>query len=69
MKTKDFATKTAADWLRCSPTSTRLSVHSVSGPPGAKSKNVREGRAIRKDIARIMTALGALHRQQVAKKA
>jgi ribosomal protein L29 len=27
------------------------------GTAGAKSKNVKEGRAIRKDIARIMTAL------------
>jgi len=27
------------------------------GAAGAKSKNVREGRAIRKEIARIMTAL------------
>ena len=29
------------------------------GGAGAKTKNVKEGRAVRKDVARIMTAMNA----------
>ena len=35
------------------------------GGAGAKTKNVKEGRAIRKDVARILTALSAKNSPQL----
>ncbi|MGC9605290.1 MAG: 50S ribosomal protein L29 [Minisyncoccia bacterium] len=57
MKSKDIVNKTAADLLKMlSDKRETLRVFRF-GAAGAKSKNVREGRAVRKDIARILTAL------------
>ncbi len=57
MKTKDITTKTSADLTKMlSEKREALRVFRFGGA-GAKAKNVREGRAIRKDIARIMTSL------------
>jgi ribosomal protein L29 len=59
MKMKDITTKTAPD-LQKMLAEKRESLRVFRfGAAGAKSKNVREGRAIRKDIARMLTALGA----------
>jgi ribosomal protein L29 len=57
MKSKDIVNKTASDLLKMlSDKRETLRVFRF-GAAGAKSKNVREGRAVRKDIARILTAL------------
>jgi len=57
MKTKDISNKTTADLNRMiSEKREDLRVFRF-GSAGAKSKNVKEGMQIRKDIARIMTAL------------
>lgn len=54
---KELTTKTAADLQKmASEKREALRVFRFGGA-GAKAKNVREGRAIRKDIARILTAL------------
>ncbi|MCX6715832.1 MAG: 50S ribosomal protein L29 [Candidatus Taylorbacteria bacterium] len=59
MKTKDITTKTPADLAKLlSEKREALRVFRF-GAAGAKTKNVREGRVIRKDIARIMTSLNA----------
>jgi ribosomal protein L29 len=59
MKTKDITNKTVADLNKLlSDKREALRVFRF-GAAGAKSKNVKEGRAIRKDIARIMTALSS----------
>jgi len=59
MKMKDITTKTSADLAKLvSDKREALRVFRF-GAAGAKTKNVKEGRAIRKDIARIMTALNA----------
>lgn len=57
MKFKEITNKTPADlgkMLAEKRESLRLSRF---GAAGAKAKNVKEGRGIKKDIARIMTAL------------
>ena len=59
LKTKDIATKTPADLSRLLVEKREALRAFRFGAAGAKSKNVREGRGIRKDIARIMTALHA----------
>jgi ribosomal protein L29 len=57
MKSKDITTKTAADLSKLlSDKREALRVFRF-GAAGAKTKNVKEGRVIRKDIARIMTAM------------
>lgn len=59
MKTTDFSTKTPADLAKLA-TDKREELRAYRfGGAGAKTKNVKEGRNIRKDIARIMTALNA----------
>ena len=59
MKTTDFSTKTPADLTKLATDKREeLRVYRFGGA-GAKTKNVKEGRNIRKDIARIMTALNA----------
>jgi ribosomal protein L29 len=59
MKMKDITTKTAPDLTKLlSDKREALRVFRF-GAAGAKTKNVKEGRGIRKDIARIMTALSA----------
>lgn len=39
------------------------------GNAGSKSRNVKEGRLIKKDIARIMTAVSAIAREEAQNKA
>lgn len=57
MKSKDITTKTEADLTKMlSEKREALRVFRFGGA-GAKTKNVRQGREIRKDIARIMTVL------------
>ena len=59
MKMKDIKTKTPAD-LKKLLTEKREALRVFRfGAAGAKTKNVKEGAGIRKDIARIMTALNA----------
>jgi ribosomal protein L29 len=65
MKSKDIANKTTADLLKVLSDKREALRIFRFGAAGAKSKNVREGRAVRKDIARLLTALTAIE----AKKA
>ena len=59
MKKTDFKTKTPAELAKLlSDKRESLRVFKFAGA-GAKTKNVREGRAIRKDVARILTSLNA----------
>lgn len=59
LKTKDISGKTPAD-LNKLITEKREALRVFRfGGAGAKTKNVKEGNVIRKDIARIMTALNA----------
>ena len=59
LKTKDILTKTPADLAKLI-TEKREELRLFRfGGAGAKAKNVKEGRNIRKDIARAMTALNA----------
>ena len=57
--TKDLALKTPADLSKLISEKREALRAFRFGAAGAKTKNVREGRVIRKDIARIMTALRA----------
>jgi len=59
MKMKEITNKTAADLTKMLAEQRELLRTFRFGAAGAKTKNVRQGRAIRKDIARIMTALSA----------
>lgn len=59
MNAKEIALKTPADLIKLlSEKNEALRVFRF-GAAGAKSKNVREGRAIRKEIARILTVLNS----------
>lgn len=59
MTFKDISTKTAGD-LQKLVAEKRSALRTFRfGGAGAKTKNVREGRAIRKEIAQILTALNA----------
>ena len=58
MKMKEFTNKTAADLNKLMADKKEALRVFRFGAAGAKTKNVKEGRAIRKDIARIMTELG-----------
>ena len=55
---KEFTNKTAADLNKLMADKKEALRVFRFGAAGAKTKNVKEGRAIRKDIARIMTELG-----------
>ena len=57
MKKIDLKTKTPADMEKMLADKREALRVFRFGAAGAKSKNVKEGRAIRKDIARILTAL------------
>ena len=59
MKTADITTKTPADLMKLVAEKREALRLFRFGGAGAKAKNVREGRNIRKDIARILTALHA----------
>jgi ribosomal protein L29 len=57
MKFKEITTKTGADLGKLLTDKQEALRVFRFGAAGAKTKNVKEGQAIRKDIARIMTAL------------
>ena len=57
MKMKDITNKTAADLTKMLDEKREALRISRFGSAGAKSKNVKEAMTIRRDIARIMTAL------------
>lgn len=59
MKTKEITIKTPADLTRLLAEKREALRSFRFGAAGAKSKNVKEGKLIRKDIARIMTVLNA----------
>ncbi len=59
MKFKEISNKTPADLAKMLSEKREAIRVFRFGAAGAKTKNVREGRAIRKDIARIMTAKNA----------
>ncbi len=59
MKSKELKAKTPADLSKMLAEKREARRVFRFGGAGAKTKNVREGRAIRKDIARILTALNA----------
>jgi len=57
MKTKDLKTKTVPDLHKLLSEKREALRLFRFGGAGAKTKNVKEGKALRKDIARIMTAV------------
>ena len=57
MKMKEITTKTATDLNKMLVEKREALRVFRFGAAGAKTKNVKEGRAIRKDIARVLTAL------------
>ncbi len=59
MKIKDITTKTAPDLMKMLSEKKELLRVFRFGTAGAKAKNVKEGKAIKKDIARIMTVLSS----------
>ncbi len=60
MKTKAVANKTQADLVKALAEKREALRLFRFGGAGAKTKNVREGRMIRREIARLLTALNAL---------
>ncbi len=59
MKMKEITTKTAADLEKMLAEKREALRVFRFGATGAKTKNVKEGQALRKDIARILTTLNA----------
>ena len=59
MKAKDLKTKTDAELAKLIGEKREALRMFRFAAAGAKAKNVREGRALRKDIARAMTALNS----------
>ncbi len=59
MKNKEITTKTPADLTRLIAEKREALRVFRFGSAGAKAKNVKEGRTIRKDIARMLTAMNA----------
>ena len=59
MKSKELKAKTPADLSKMLAENREALRVFRFGGAGAETKTVREGRAIRKDIARILTALNA----------
>ena len=59
MEFKDIKTKTPADLAKLVAEKREALRAFRFGGAGAKTKNVREGRALRKDVARILTALNS----------
>ena len=62
MKMKDISNKTAADLEKLLNDKREALRLFRFGAAGAKTKNVKEGSALRKDIARIMTSLNAMRK-------
>ena len=64
---KDITNKTQADLAKL-VADRRETLRSFRfSTAGAKTKNVKEGRSVRKDIARIMTAMNAKPRQAISR--
>lgn len=59
MNMKEITSKTPSDLEKLLGEKREALRNFRFGGAGAKTKNVREGRAIRKDIARVLTALRA----------
>ena len=59
LKIKDLATKTHADMAKLVADKRESLRVFRFGAAGAKSKNVKEGKGIRKDIARILTVMNS----------
>jgi ribosomal protein L29 len=66
IKMKDISNKTQADLAKLASDKREFLRVFRFGAAGAKTKNVKEGRAIRKDIARIMTAMNAKKAQIIS---
>ncbi len=63
---KDLQTKSFKDLIKLL-TEKKGALHDFRfGNAGAKSRNVKEGRVIKKDIARIMTAIAVLTKAPTA---
>ncbi len=60
MKMKEISNKTVADLTKMLTEKREALRVSRFGSAGSKNKNVKESVSIRRDIARIMTALNAL---------
>ncbi len=59
MKTKDIANKTPADLAKLVSEKREALRLFRFGAAGAKAKDVKEGRNLRKDIARLLTAMNS----------
>jgi ribosomal protein L29 len=64
LKMTDISNKTQADLTKMIAEKREILRVFRFGGAGAKTKNVKEGRTVRKDIARIMTALTAQKREE-----
>lgn len=62
MKSKEFSNKTSADLNKLLGEKREVLRVFRFGAAGSKTKNVKQGREVRKDIARILTALNVLKR-------
>ncbi|MEI8328213.1 MAG: 50S ribosomal protein L29 [Candidatus Taylorbacteria bacterium] len=60
MKMKEITTKTTSDLSRLMAEKKEALRAFRFGSAGAKTKNVKEGRGLRKDIARIMTQIASV---------
>ncbi len=67
MKTKDITNKTPPDLTRLVGEKREALRVFRFGTAGAKSKNVKEGRTIRKEIAQILTFLNSPKAKETAK--
>lgn len=67
MKIKDITNKNAADLGKMIAEKREALRVFRFGIAGSKSKNVKEGRGIRKDIAKIMTALNNIDKSAAVK--
>lgn len=67
MNMKDIISKTPSDLVRLADEKRAALRTFRFGGAGGKSKNVKEGRGLRKDIARIMTALTAANKAGASK--
>jgi len=63
IKVKDISNKTVADLTKMLGEKKEILRVFRFGGAGAKTKNVKEGRSLKKDIARIMTAIQGKPRQ------
>jgi ribosomal protein L29 len=64
MKIKEIKNKTAPDLSKLLTDKREALRVFRFGTTGAKTKNVKEGRELKKDIARIMTVLGSLNKAE-----